>query len=296
MSAIARPLLALVLLQVGFGAFTRGSGSGFGCRDRWPLCEGGTLGGLLPRLEPAMVIEWSHRWIALLVGLGVGILVVRAWRTERDRLPLALAALGAVLVQALLGAAVVWDYGNADLVTAHLIGALLLLAVLTTLCVEVPRRRRPARHGGWFLATILAVGGTLVFGSMVHDQYVGGWPLVGDLLVPPFGRSPVVDLHILHRLLAAIAVLTALAAAWSTRRSRNTALRQSSRATLTLTLVNVGLGGVHVFTQVSSTGVVVAHLTVGAAAWVTAIAAWLLPHSTATLHHALTTSGSHASR
>jgi heme A synthase len=281
MRLTARLVLALTLFQVGFGAFTRGSGSGFGCRDRWPLCDGGAVGGLLPRLEPTMIVEWSHRWIASLVGIGVVVLVIRAWRTERDRLGLALAALATVLVQALLGAAVVWDYGNADLVTAHLAGALLLLAVLTALSLERPARvLATASQRWWRLVTVVAIGSTLLFGSAVHDQYVGGWPLVGDDLVPPFGISPVVDLHIIHRLFAAVAVVTALAAARVARRQADPVVRRLTAATLALTVGNVALGGVHVFTQVSSTAVVVAHLTVGATAWVTALAAWLLPDGT----------------
>jgi heme a synthase len=61
--------LSLTVFLVMLGGYTRGSGSGYGCEDRWPLCENGLLGGLLPRLEYHMIVEWTHRWVAAIVGL-----------------------------------------------------------------------------------------------------------------------------------------------------------------------------------------------------------------------------------
>ena len=81
---LSRSGLAATLVLVAFGAFTRGSGSGYGCADQWPLCEGGALGGLLPRLEFEMIIEWTHRWIAALVGLIAIATAIQAWRTHRS--------------------------------------------------------------------------------------------------------------------------------------------------------------------------------------------------------------------
>ena len=36
---------------------------------------------LLPRLEYRMVVEWTHRWVAAIVGLLI-ILTVAAWRSR----------------------------------------------------------------------------------------------------------------------------------------------------------------------------------------------------------------------
>ena len=79
---LARTALGTTLFLIMLGGYTRGSGSGYGCADRWPLCENGLLGGLLPRLEYHMVIEWTHRWVAAIVGL---LIVATAWRAWRDR-------------------------------------------------------------------------------------------------------------------------------------------------------------------------------------------------------------------
>jgi heme A synthase len=82
-----------------------------------------------------------------------------------------------------------------------------------------------------------------------------------------------VDRHIAHRVAAGI-MLAALV--WLARqtRQRPVAERRLVVATLALHVVNVGLGGLHVVTEVSSTVAIVLHLTIGATAWVTLVAAW----------------------
>ena len=82
---LAKLTLIVTLFLVTLGGFTRGSGSGYGCADRWPLCEDGLLGGLLPRWEYHMVIEWTHRWVAAVVGLLAISTAISAWRHFRHR-------------------------------------------------------------------------------------------------------------------------------------------------------------------------------------------------------------------
>lgn len=287
--------LAATLLQVTWGGFTRGSGSGYGCSDRWPLCEGGWLqigdaGGLLPRPEFHMVVEWLHRWIALLVGVLLVWLVVALWRRHRHRrrllVPAAL-ALAVIVAQSLVGAAVVVTDLRADLVTVHLIGALVLLGVLSYATVHAfPPAERPAhdddgagrRWAGLVAAGAGVVAATMVLGSTVHNQYVAGWPLVGGQLVPDlFGESRLVTLHWLHRVAAGAGVVYLAWLAWrAPRRGRPVAEVWLVQATLGLFVLNVALGLVHVVTTVSSVVAVVAHLGVSAAAWSAAVGAWTL--------------------
>lgn len=285
------------LFQVAWGAFTRGSGSGYGCRDRWPLCEGGVLqvgdaGGLLPRAEFEMIVEWLHRWIALAVLALLVWLAVAAWRRHRDVRRVTWPAFGAVAVvigQSLLGAAVVITDLDADLVTVHLVGAVTLLALLTYLTVNTfflldpASAPRPGARVDFRWERLLGLGGllafaTLVLGSTVHNQYVGGWPLVGGRLLPEaLGSSPTVDLHYAHRVAAGLGLVVLVWLRWSAgRRGRPRAERRALSAAAGLFLVNVGLGAVHVFTQVSSVTAIVAHLGVGAAAWAAIVAAWTL--------------------
>src|SRR5512134_570346 len=94
------PILGLItaLLTIGLivvGAVVRVSGSGLGCGDDWPLCNG----SIFPPLDNLSAwIEWSHRLLAMLIGLFGLSMLVTGFRTQRgNRL-----ALGATVIAALL--------------------------------------------------------------------------------------------------------------------------------------------------------------------------------------------------
>src|SRR5213076_732370 len=81
-------------LLIVLGAVVRISGSGMGCGDHWPLCNG----DLFPSLtDIPTVIEWSHRLVAGVVSILVVGLVVLDWRR-------AWPALALLIVQIILGA------------------------------------------------------------------------------------------------------------------------------------------------------------------------------------------------
>src|SRR5262245_8030205 len=58
------------------GSIVRTTGSGLACPD-WPLCHG----RLIPPLQFNILIEWFHRLLALVVGLGL--LATAAWTFAR---------------------------------------------------------------------------------------------------------------------------------------------------------------------------------------------------------------------
>lgn len=280
--------LGVTITLVAIGGFTRGSGSGYGCADRWPLCEGGAAGGLLPRWEFHMVVEWTHRWVASIALVLIATLVWNAWRHHRTNRGLRWATTAALLLtvgQALLGAAVVMTGLNADLVSTHLGTAMIILALLTFVTVEsfftgdeAPvvsgQHDRSWRRmlGGGAVATYA----TIMLGSTVHDQYVGGWPLVGDQLVPDL-TSTLVALHYLHRMAVAVTfVLLVGLSVGAIRRGRPRPEVMLVHGATLLFAVNLGLGAAHVFTQVSSTGLVVAHLLVASLVWVGMVGAFSL--------------------
>ena len=277
-SRLARITLITVVLQIALGAYTRGSGSGYGCRDRWPLCEGGALGGLLPRLEFHMIVEWSHRWVASIAVLLVAATAVSVWRHHRDRRELraaAVIALVTILGAAGLGGIVVATNLNADLVTVHLTAALALVALLTYLNVRLRSAPPPPPDRLWSGALALgctAVFSVLLLGSLVHNEYVPGWPLVSSQV--RLGESWIVPLHLAHRVAAAatLVLLVALAIA-AVRRRRPPFETRMVHAAATLFVVNIGLGAAHVFTEVSSPTLVVAHLLAAALVWGCVVAA-----------------------
>jgi heme a synthase len=278
--------LGSTVVLVAIGGFTRGSGSGYGCADRWPLCEDGLLGGLLPRADFHMIVEWTHRWVAAIVTILLVLLVVSIWRRHRAHRGLlagAVAALVVILFQAGLGAAVVITHLEArELVATHLMVAMVVLGLLAFTTVEAfysgdgPPATSTAPDATWRRAVAAGAGGTLVvilFGAIVHDQYVGGWPLVGGVLLPEL-MTTVVAIHFLHRVaaLAVFALLVWLAVA-AVRRSRPRAEVRLVHLATSLFAVNIGLGAAHVFTRVESVTLVVVHLLVATLTWVALVLA-----------------------
>src|SRR5467141_2264172 len=118
---------AATYLLIVLGAVVRITGSGMGCGDHWPLCNG----RLFPPLnDVGTVIEWSHRLVAALVSALVVALAVYAWRTQNDARRIAYAALGLLVLQVLLGAVTVKLALPPWTVILHLGTAMLLLAAL----------------------------------------------------------------------------------------------------------------------------------------------------------------------
>ena len=147
-------------LLIVLGAIVRITGSGMGCGDHWPLCNG----KLLPPLDDiGTLIEWNHRLAAAAVSVLVIALAGYAWwlrretgngkretlppRANRSRFPFpvsrfppsialdrpglaAYAALGLLALQVALGAVTVKLALPAWTVILHLGTAMLLLATL----------------------------------------------------------------------------------------------------------------------------------------------------------------------
>src|SRR5437016_6478910 len=125
-TAATFPYLLIVL-----GAVVRITGSGLGCGEHWPLCNG----HLFPPLNDLpTVIEWSHRLVAALVSVLVLALGGLAWRGVGSLEPgargAAYTAVVLLIIQVLLGAWTVKTGLTPVLVILHLATAMLLLASL----------------------------------------------------------------------------------------------------------------------------------------------------------------------
>src|SRR5262245_3887574 len=73
------------------GGVVRATGSGLACPD-WPLCHG----RLVPPLQVQVLLEWTHRLVALLVSTAV--LALTAWTVVRPALRRAFGAHVALIV------------------------------------------------------------------------------------------------------------------------------------------------------------------------------------------------------
>lgn len=235
-SSYAWGVLAYTVLVAVWGAFVRATGSGAGCGNHWPLCNG----EVLPRAESVeTLIELSHRATSGVLGPLVLVLMIWAGRRFGWRHRVALAAVaGFVLtaVEGLLGAGLVRFELVADdasitrgfVIAAHLVNTFLLLAALALTAAwgsaTGKLRLRGQGAAGWLVAGGLAA--LCVLGAS------GAVTALGDTLFPvarmteqaiqelPPSARVLVRLRVLHPFLAVAvaAYLLVMAAAVRTLR------------------------------------------------------------------------------
>ena len=132
LAALAAHLLVALIALVGIGGATRVMEAGLACPD-WPLCYGSLLPGRQMNLQ--VFLEWFHRLDAFVVGVGLLVMAAASlwWRRQLPtwQPPLAVACVLLVAAQGGLGALTVLQLLPFAVVTAHLITALLLVALLS---------------------------------------------------------------------------------------------------------------------------------------------------------------------
>jgi protoheme IX farnesyltransferase len=277
---------AVAFVAVAWGGVVRATGSGMGCADDWPLCQG----QLLPAAEAASVIEWIHRALALLSGVTVFAVAFLAVRRYTGRaLSLALAAVPLFLLQALLGAVAVWLALPHEWVTLHFANAQLLLGVLTALLVETRLARASAgeRSSAWTWLVAGAAAATYLLqlsGAFVRASGATAacrsWPACDGALIFPTAGAP--GIHMLHRYLAvAVGVLIVYAAIAAWRRRREIPGAGPAAAwTLGLFALQVAVGAATPLTGFSAVPLA-AHPGVASALWCATVAlavvAWRPP-------------------
>jgi heme A synthase len=144
-------LVAAVLCYstILLGGTVMASGDGLGC-PHWPTCYPG--GGLMPHVQGAAQVEWSHRVSAFFLACSVLVLTALALAYERQRrvlLGLSAAALGLVVVEALLGGLVVEQNLAVVLVLGHLALATALFGLLLVIALLANLREMPRRWVDW---------------------------------------------------------------------------------------------------------------------------------------------------
>ena len=157
-------VLAYNVAVVLWGAYVRASGSGAGCGNHWPLCNG----EVAPHSRAvATLIEFTHRAMTGLDTPLVVLLVLWAFRAFPRRHPVRRAALLSavfLVIEALIGAALVLlervaKNASAYWQSTHLINTLTLLAFLTLTAWWAGGRPSAAPRGraAWMAGVSLAV-------------------------------------------------------------------------------------------------------------------------------------------
>ncbi|MEZ4521621.1 MAG: heme o synthase [Thermomicrobiales bacterium] len=279
--------LLIATLIVGFllvivGGIVRVEGAGMGCGDDWPICNG----EVVPTFHYLTMLEYSHRVIAGIVMLLTAMVAYAGWRLRaagRWIIALPLLALALVVAQALLGAVTVFVELEPEIVTAHLgmaQGYLALLVVLTLLAYRErtygDMRIRAGSFGAYGLAAAAGVFVLMLTGAYTATSAAAWacpeWPGCRGNYVPT--GTTVVDIHLIHRwaaLLALVAVITALVQARRVRPDDPAILGLMGGAAAVM-IAQIFIGAMNIWFELAS-WVSVTHLGAATILWTTLVAA-----------------------
>ncbi len=282
LAALTALTLFLTFDLIVFGAFTRLTDSGLGCPD-WPGCYGNAspLGAHaeIHAAQTAMPtgpvtfskawIEMIHRYLAMTVGALILALTAYAWANRRH-LPHSpwwpTFTLFWVIVQGLFGKYTVTLKLYPAIVTLHLIGGLVLLALLVRQLA--PYRAAPLpvdallRRGLW--VGLAAVATQVALGGWVSTNYAvlacSGFPTcngqwwpqadfaAGFTLLRHLGQDAdgglltfpaLVAIHFAHRLFAVVVTVVLVGLVWRLRRAGE---HRASAVLLALLLLQLASG------------------------------------------------------
>jgi protoheme IX farnesyltransferase len=278
--AVAAAVATFVLIAVG--GLVRATDSGLGCPD-WPLC----FGDWLPPANLHAWIEHSHRLIAaVFVGPLVGAVgLITVFSHRRRDLPLLAAAVIAgvlVIVQSLLGAAVVLEGLAAELVTAHLAMALTVFAAVIFIAERASAGPMPVAHARPGLTRVVAITAVVIFAQMLLGSWVtghhaglayGDFPLMNGAVLPSVAGSEQA-VQLAHRGVSVLVAVLVAGSAVAIHRSTDAPVaRRLALWMVVLIVVQIALGGLNVVSRLSAF-FVVPHLATGAALWGASV--WLL--------------------
>ena len=180
--------LAWAVLDVLWGAFVRATGSGAGCGNHWPVCNG----QILPSPQHLQTfIEFTHRALSGAALLLVLALLIWGWRTYPKGSPVRIGVTGSagfILLEAALGAGLVL-FGlvnnnnpvlTAIVVALHLLNTFILLAFLALTAWWASGGKALSLKGKGALPVLFGIG---LFGVALLGM-TGAITALGDTLFP----------------------------------------------------------------------------------------------------------------
>jgi heme A synthase len=250
-----------------WGAFVRATGSGAGCGDHWPLCNG----QVVPRAAVVeTMVEFTHRMtsgFALLSAIGLIVWAFRAYPKGHRVRRGATASMIFMVTEALLGAGLVLfelvahnvSVARVFAMGAHLVNTFLLIGTiaLTAWWASGFPGIRISRQGplgsalfvGLFLTLMVGVTGAVIaLGDTLFFAHIdrGGTeenlaPLVQTLK----------DLRIMHPLVAVLSSIYLAVVAWQAQRLRpGPAARPLAWFTIGLIVTQLIIGVLNVYLRV----------------------------------------------
>ena len=289
----AKFVSASTVLLIVAGGLVTSTASGLSVPD-WPTSYGWSMFTFpLRHMVGGIFYEHGHRLIASSVGFFTIVLALWIWRAEPRRWVRALgfAALGAVIVQGVLGGVTVLFFLPTAVSTAHagLAQIFFCLTISIALCTSPGWHSRPTN--GWVndhrlrlvaaTTTALILTQILVGATMRHADAglaIPDFPLVFGGFAPPYWTQKIA-IHYAHRvgaLVVAIAIFSTSGRVWFHHRGRKD-LRRPAALLAFLVLVQIALGGLIVLTQ-KDVAVNTAHVVSGALVLATSLVLTLRSH------------------
>ena len=271
-------VLAYTVFVILWGAFVRATGSGAGCGDHWPLCNG----DVVPR-APAMetVIEFGHRLTSGLAGILSLMLAVWAWRAYSAGSRVRKAAFGSfafMMIEAAIGAGLVLlehvaynvSVARGYWMAAHLVNTFVLVGwlVATAYWASGGQAVRFKGQGRMGAALAVALLGTMVLGAS------GAVAALGDTLTLGGGIDPesdpivgaLVGLRIFHPLIGCLVLFLVGWAVWQAEQDDRPGLGVG-RLALGLFLAQMVIGVVNV-QLLAPVWLQLVHLAMSNAIWI----------------------------
>lgn len=189
-------LACWTFLLIIAGALVTSNDAGLSVPD-WPTSFGSLY--KIPKLVGGVKFEHTHRMIAQVAGLLTIILAVWMWRVEKRRWLryLAIAALGTVIAQGILGGLTVLFFLPPPISSAHAALAQTFFCLAVAMAIftgqkwieEQPRMEFDQRRPSLFTLTLLSIFVLyvqLVLGAMFRHHGLSWWPHVAHAVVVSF--------------------------------------------------------------------------------------------------------------
>lgn len=292
-SKFAWAALVYNLFVILWGAFVRASGSGAGCGNHWPLCNG----ELVPRPQQIeTLIEFIHRISSGLTLVLAVILVVWAWRIFDRGMKIrwsAAAVLFFTVTEAIVGAALVLlqltgtntSVARAASIVVHLVNTFLLLASLAV-TAWLSSFKEPDRikwQGSKSGLVVIAILGMIILGGS------GAITALGDTLFPSISLAEgfrqdvdstanfLIRLRIYHPFIAiTLGLYGGFVFTWLRRQAKTPPAKWLLSGVMTLFGIQLLLGGFNVV-LLAPIWLQIIHLLVSNLIWIGAIwVLWLL--------------------
>jgi cytochrome c oxidase assembly protein subunit 15 len=289
---ISLAALALAVAHVVFGGVVRITGSGMGCGDHWPKCHGQWFP---PFDRPDLIIELTHRYLAVALGLSVAALVMSAWRRRAEAgvagrggvLRAAIGGLIAVIAAAGFGALTVFRGNPASATVVHWVTAMTAVAFLAAAAIRAgalgglaartrssvaPRTTRASLAAATLAFAAVAMGGvTAKYPSAAVA--CPSFPLCGTNTDAVAGAAHV---QLTHRLLAFLLFFHLLGAAiGAVRRRENAIVTRAALAAFGLTAIQIAIAGAMIGLGLPPLPRAL-HQAVGVGVWVTSFVFYYL--------------------